>query len=67
MKQLKKKRIVDLAKESGLVYNMHLEGFKIFPHHLDAIWDFYLLIEKELNNAEANPESDPVQDSPNPE
>lgn len=67
MKQIKKKRIVELAKQSGLVYNMHLEGFKIFPHHLDAIWEFYLLIEKELKNAEANPESNPVQGSPDSE
>lgn len=53
MKLIKKKRILQIAEEAGLVYNTHLERFKIFPHHAKALYDFYMLIEEEKEkNAE---------------
>lgn len=56
MKQIKKKRVLQLAEEANLVYNTHLEGFRILPHHAKALYDFYLLIEKELKqDEEKNP------------
>ena len=46
--QIKKKRILQLAEESGLIFNRdRVDDFQIFPHHAQAIWDFYQLIEKE--------------------
>lgn len=52
MKQLKKKRVLQLAEEANLVYNTELENFQIFPWHAKALYDFYLLIEKEMKQDE---------------
>lgn len=45
MKQIKKKRILKIAEEAGLVFNT--EDWDILPHHADALYEFYLLIEQE--------------------
>ena len=64
MKQLKKKKVLQLAIDSGLVYNTHLQGFEIFPHHAKAIYDFYLLIEKELKSSDSKTEDAEIRDIP---
>lgn len=44
-KQLKKKTVLKLAEEAGLVFNTQEPyNIPILPQHADALWNFYKLI-----------------------
>ena len=47
---LNRKQVIDLAEESGLVFNTHTlpEGQKVTPRHGAALWKFYKLLKTEF-------------------
>ena len=65
MKLIKKKRILQLAEEAGLVFNREAlgESFVIHPWHAQAIWDFYMKIEEEKEKIEKTTEDTKIPDS----
>ena len=70
MKQIKKKRILKIAEEAGLVYNTtEPYNFEILPQHADALYEFYLLIEQEQEKyaQEENAKDSGVLHHPEPE
>ena len=65
MKLIKKKRILQIAEDAGLVYNREALGeiFVIYPWHAQAIWDFYIRIEEEKEKIEKTTENTKIPDS----
>ena len=45
---MKKEKIIQLAKDAGLIFNTNLLQSEVHPHHRKALYAFAKLIEKEL-------------------
>ena len=59
---LKKKRILQIAEDAGLVFNNKAPyHFSIQPWHAEALYEFYKLIEKELKNEKSNKDEGKIQ------
>ena len=57
---MRKQRIIELAIQSGLVYNTDYiaDGRQVYEHHRKQLYEFARLIEEEVGKIEDQPEPD---------
>lgn len=57
---MKKELIINLGKESGLVFNTELMQSEVYPHHRKSLYLFASMIEFNTQEAIASRFDDPV-------
>lgn len=57
---MKKELIINLAKDSGLVFNTELMQSEVYPHHRKSLYLFASMIEFSTQEAVASRFDDPV-------
>ena len=57
---MKKELIINLAKDSGLVFNTELMQSEVYPHHRKSLYLFASMIEFSAQEAVASRFDDPV-------
>ena len=57
---MKKELIINLAKDSGLVFNTELMQSEVYPHHRKSLYLFASMVEFSTQEAVASRFDDPV-------
>ena len=57
---MKKELIINLAKDSGLVFNTELMQSEVYPHHCKSLYLFASMVEFSTQEAVASRFDDPV-------
>lgn len=43
-----KEKVIQLAKDSGLIFNTELMQSELYPHHRKALYNFVTLMQREI-------------------
>lgn len=49
--QISKERIIEIAREAGLVYNEYVHPNRILLHHRKALYEYARILSEELETA----------------